>query len=258
MNSILRFGPIALGLASSLWMVATPTWAASLTVLPSDSTVAGKTIGEWSAEWWKWAFGQSVPNDAFTDTTGANADINQAGPVFFVAGTTGTNATRTFSVPEGKYLLFPLLNVAFSTLETGLAGTDLKDLTTSVADSIDSAFFSVNGDAIIGSSNYQDYRVTSPKFSFIYAADNPFGVAAGPSGDAFADGYYAMVEPLEPGTYIFDFGGGASSLDFAVEVNDTITVEAKSVPEPATEAGLLVTALLAGSLGLRKSIRVLS
>ena len=69
-------------------------------VLPPGSTVVGKTIGEWTAEWWKWAFSQSVPNDAFTDATGANANVGQSGPVFFVAGTTGGTATREFTVPK--------------------------------------------------------------------------------------------------------------------------------------------------------------
>lgn len=68
------------------------TRAATVEVVPGQSTVAGKTIGEWSADWWNWA--NSISPNIFNDATGAQANENQSGPVFFVAGTSsGSRAT---------------------------------------------------------------------------------------------------------------------------------------------------------------------
>src|SRR5438094_4003872 len=60
--------------------------SAAAVVVPAGSTVSGKTIGEWTADWWNWT--GSVDN-VFADTTGAAATQNQSGPVFFLAGTQG-------------------------------------------------------------------------------------------------------------------------------------------------------------------------
>src|SRR5712671_5107368 len=80
-------------------------------VLPNDAVIDGKTIGEWSAEWWKWVLPISSNNNPMLDTTGAFASVGQpAGSVFRVAGDLGIAPgpfIRTFTVPEGKYLFFP-------------------------------------------------------------------------------------------------------------------------------------------------------
>lgn len=87
-----------------------------VTVLDPASTVPdeapGRTIAAWTADWWRWAWGQSRPKDAFTDTTGEFASIGQSGPVFFLAGanTSDSRATRTVNVPANAYLLVPLVN----------------------------------------------------------------------------------------------------------------------------------------------------
>ncbi len=86
---------------------------ASAQVLPPHSIVEGRSIGEWTGDWWAWVVSVPTPDDPLTDTTGANANNGQpGGPVFFVAGTTtgGVPVERTFTVPAGKYLLVPLIN----------------------------------------------------------------------------------------------------------------------------------------------------
>src|SRR6185295_11156121 len=81
--------------------------AADAVVIDGGSTVAGKTIGEWTADWWNWAGASNV----IGDPDGSAANNNQSGPVFFVAGTSGgAPVTRTFTVPAGKNVLFPLAN----------------------------------------------------------------------------------------------------------------------------------------------------
>ena len=72
-------------------------------VLPNDAVIDGKTIGEWSAEWWKWVLPISSNNNPMLDTTGAFAAVSQpAGSVFLVAGDLGIAPgpfIRTFTVP---------------------------------------------------------------------------------------------------------------------------------------------------------------
>lgn len=217
-------------LAASMLALSTTIAEAASLVLPAGSTVEGKTIGEWTAEWWRWALDQSKPNDAFTDSTGANANIGQAGPVFFVAGTTGGTATRAFTVPYDKYLLIPLVNTVVTELDFGGTATEtqLRDAVKDFADLIDSLFASIDGVPV---TDLFGYREDSPLISNLQAAaDNPFLYPAGPLGDAVADGYWLMLSPLGFGTHTIAFGGGISEFGFAVAVTDTIT----GVPEPAT------------------------
>ena len=40
-------------------------------VVDAGGTVAGKTISQWTADWWNWAVTEPTGKDPFTDTTGA-------------------------------------------------------------------------------------------------------------------------------------------------------------------------------------------
>jgi hypothetical protein len=202
-------------------------------VLPPHSTVVGKTIGEWSAEWWKWAFSFSVPNDPFTDQTGANANLGQSGEVFFIAGTAGGNAERTFTVPAGKFLLIPLVNAELSQVDEppGTTAAQVRQDVKAIADQIDSLHATIDGVAV---PNLFSHRETSPDFSFIIAPNNAFGEPAGPSGIAVADGYWLMLTPLSANEqHTIQFGGGATAFGFSVDVRDHIRTVAPN-PEPST------------------------
>jgi hypothetical protein len=213
-------------------------------ILEPGSTVAGKSIGEWGGEWWRWVLGQSTPGDALTDTTGANAGVNQAGPVFFVAGSAGGPVERSFTVPKDKYLLFPLVNVLTSTNE-GVDENDLISDTSGIADLIDSWTFSIDGidvsapGAGLTALDLSTFREASPGiFDIVQADPNVFGNAPG-AGRAFSDGYYVMVEPIDKGaTHQFIYGGGVSSFDFTTEAKATIAVPSPTVL-PLFGAGVL-------------------
>src|SRR5580765_1663222 len=112
--------------------------AARSQVAAPDAVIDGKTIPEWTADWWKWVYAQPTNASALFDTDGSQAANGQpGGGVFFVANiaTPGT-VTRTFSVPEGSYLLFPvryvtLDNVAFV---VPLSVAQLRDAASGVVD----------------------------------------------------------------------------------------------------------------------------
>ena len=210
-------------------MMSAPADVGPLDAAPSQpavyaphSKVKGHTIGEWSADWWKWALSFSSPDNPITDTTGANANLGQKGPVYFLAGTSGGEASRTFTVPGNKPILVPLLVGELSQLEVGLDKTpqEVRQMAADQADLIDSLHLTIDGVAV---GNLFDYREASPDFSFTAAAGNPIGVPAGDSGVAVADGYFVMLRPLGPGEHVIEFGGGVSSFDFSVAVTDTVT-----------------------------------
>ena len=100
---------VAAGLASLA------TWPANAyTILPQNSVVAGQSIADWTAAWWSWVWQSPAASYPPADPNGIFANQNNNGPVFFIAGTTGTttSATRSFNVPFGRPLLIPMINFA--------------------------------------------------------------------------------------------------------------------------------------------------
>ena len=68
-------------------------------VVAPDAIVGGKTVGEWTAEWWKWGFSFPVPGP-LDDTTGELAHFGDVGgPVFFLSASGGSPTNLTFTVP---------------------------------------------------------------------------------------------------------------------------------------------------------------
>jgi hypothetical protein len=211
-------------------------------VMLDGAIVAGKSIGAWSAEWWKWAYSFSAGNDPFTDT--ASPDAHQSGRVFFLAGTAGGSAERTFSVPQGSFVLVPLLVGELSQAELGdfsLFADDVRSAAKGLADVFDSLHATLDGTSIPESELFA-HRVVSPVFSFDAVAGNLFGAPAGNSGIAVADGYWLMLSPLSGGTHEINFGGGASAFGFSVDVTDHLSTSppaastAAAAPAPAVPA----------------------
>jgi hypothetical protein len=197
-----------------------------LVVEPPGANVAGKTIGEWSTNWWQWAAALAPPGDPFTDTTGAFANVNQSGPVFFMAGSPGGVNRRNFDVPANTYLLVPLLVGELSQLELGFTQTaaQIRQAAQQQANNIDSLHAAFDGIPISQAALFT-HREVSPDFDFVAVANNQVGIfAVGELGIAVADGYFLMLDPLKPGTHVLNYGGGASAFGISIDETDTITV----------------------------------
>ncbi|MEF8728747.1 MAG: PEP-CTERM sorting domain-containing protein [Accumulibacter sp.] len=221
-----------------------PAADAAVTALAPNSTVAGKTIGEWSAAWWQWAFSRGPVDNPFTDGSQAAADNGQAGPVYFLAGTPGGTATRSFNVPADKYLLVPLINAECSDLEgNGNDDAALRACASGLIDLVDG----LTASGIVFSGTAFDYRESSPgTFSFTAVPGNAFGVGPGAASMAVADGYYMMLAPVGPGRQTIEYGGKVSAFGFET----LVTLNLNGVPEP----GSLILAA-AGLLGLAATRR---
>ena len=214
-------------------------------VLPQGSEVEGKTIAEWSAEWWNWALGANAADtNPIADETGAFAGNHQSGPVFFVAGTGGQNLEETpliernVSVPEGKHLLIPLVNIIGWLDQTEVAKgrmhdefyDEIRGLNNAVTE--DDLHFSLNGQPTTNLKGHSEEHL----FPGPWGPDPLFGPPNGEGvvGDAITLGYWLMLEPLPVGQHTLEYGGGFPAFTpFGVNVLANIVV-----PEPTT-IGLL-------------------
>lgn len=224
---------LALGV-SLLLAVSTANAAA----LPAGSTVEGKTLAEWSATWWQWALSYPVSNNPLIDTTGSSAYLGDQGSVFFLAGSFIPGAiNRTFSVPSGKYVFFPVLN---SWLVEEGSESDMRAVIGASMDIAANLHASVDGTPI---PNLTAHREISPLFDVTLPEDNLYGAPAGIYRNAVSDGYWVMLEPLGPGQHVINFGGetlGNAEARFDIALDITY-----AVPEPATWALTLVSGAIA-------------
>lgn len=84
----------------------------SQSVYPINSKPYGLTYGEWTAKWWQWAPSIPTKDNPTTDENGEKCAVGQNDPnVWFLAGTGGGADTRACTIPAGKAIFFPVLNV---------------------------------------------------------------------------------------------------------------------------------------------------
>jgi hypothetical protein len=219
---------LALLAAGLLLGLAAPVAAAdgAAFVRPGD-TYAGKTYGQWSAAWWQWAANISEPNSPVDDPTGANCAVNQAGPVWFLAGTPGTTSPRC-TIPAGKAILFPVINGECSQPEgNGTTEAELRTCAAGLMDAVDQTSARVDEDDIpLGPPAKGRFRFVSPPFQITFAPNNGFypdGSVVG-TGLSVADGFYVLLKPLRPGRHTIDWHGRAVFPDFTFEITTHYTV----------------------------------
>ena len=205
-------------------------------VFPVESSPFGNSYGDWSALWWQWAFAfPAGPGHPLFDETGADCGVGQAGQVWFLGGVFNVSgsATRNCTVPAGKGLFFPIINVECSNVEGN--GTDAVQLRT-CADSF--AALAQNVSLVIDGSSFstQRLRMPSPTFDFTLPAGNILGAAAGTcivdgggicqTNHSVSDGFYAMVAPLSPGQHMIHFAGTfAAPINFTLDITYHLTVQ---------------------------------
>jgi hypothetical protein len=127
------------------------------------------------------------------DTTGANCGLEQrASPIFFLAGAATTDAvTRTCTVPAGKAIFFPVINVECSTVEAppffGSNAQELRECATRLINGVDEGALTalIDGKEV---QNRQDFRAQSLFFDFTLPPENFLGLAGVTSGSAVSDG----------------------------------------------------------------------
>ncbi len=207
-------------------------------VYARDSVPYGRTYGEWAAAWWQWALSVPVSNHPLFDN--GNCTVEQTGPVWFLGGqftrTTPPSlklngVDRTCTIPSGKALFFPVLNIENSLLEDpGKTIAQLRQFPESTMDGAAKLSVVVDGHSIPNVK--RDFRVQSPTFEFTLPADNLLtAIGEGPFGaDAYFpavdDGYYVMLQPLPLGDHKIRFKASVPAFNFSLDITYHITVVA--------------------------------
>jgi hypothetical protein len=200
-------------------------------VLPPQSHPHGKSYGEWGAAWWQWVLGLPVDKNPIMDPDGRFGALGQSGSVWFLAGTFSAKAERSVTVPTGKSIFFPLINIfndypcpdptfqppPGQTLEEFLAAgaAAFIDPTTEMTAEVDG----------VSLENLFDYRGISPLSAF--TADPSWVVldpcVTGRPQVGVSDGYWVMLTPLTPGKHTIHFTS-ATSTGFGLDVTCHLTV----------------------------------
>lgn len=198
-------------------------------VVDPTSVAYGRTYSEWSAAWWQWAMSIPVASHPIFDN--GDCSVGQSGPVWFLGGkacAVGQNCppppyTRSCTVPAGKALYFPIINIEQSEPEEPNwgCGNTLPPLVSGTIAEMRACLESY----ITGSTNIEadldgkriphidrfhvqavTYDDTWPDDNWLTATgEGPF--PAGTFFPAVDDGWYVMLSPLPAGHHTLHFKG---------------------------------------------------
>lgn len=180
-------------------------------VYAPNTNVMGMSYGDWSAAWWQYVLAYRNTGGPYGDVTGQYCNEGQGGPVFFLVGGPVNPTNRTCTIPAGKALFIPIINVECSTAELppfyGANAQEARACAALYNDGIDlkSLKMTIDGRHI---RDLDEFRVQSPFYAFIVPPDDNFlGVPGATSGSSVSDGYWVMVKPLAPGVHVIHFEG---------------------------------------------------
>jgi hypothetical protein len=185
-------------------------------VVPPQAESFPLTYGEWGARWWQYVLGIPASENPLFDSTGAQCQLGQWGPVFFLVGTATTGpVTRSCEVPADAGLFFPIINISCAIPEDGSNAKDMSKVCRDIIDQVDlkSLALTIDRKSV---QNLDKFRA-SEFFSFTGSAHGPFETTgcvpalqpcyADFHPTAFSDGYWAMLRPLPLGSHTVHFHG---------------------------------------------------
>jgi hypothetical protein len=190
-------------LTLALLLAALP--AQALLIAPAKP-IAGATQEEWSKRWWHWALSFDEESSPVADTDGSLCASGQSGPVWFLAGTYGSQrAVRRCSIPAGKTLFFPLINfIAFPPDDEREACASLMLRAEALTEAPAALVLELNGRRFPGLAAHRQ----ATRGCFLVAPDD--------DAPAAGNGYYVALGPLKRGRYTLNFGAILPSLSQAV------------------------------------------
>jgi hypothetical protein len=212
-----------------LCIFTTASWA-DINSNPINSKVYGKTMGNWGQAWWSWALGFPAATNPVLSDGNVDCVVGQSGNVWFLAGTFGGKAERTCTIKKGKALFFPILN------SVTFAPDFCKDVTTCRVDADNSLTQSgkfewtctVDGVPCIFKSpvvraQSQPLPLNLEPGTLATEADG-FGLAPGVRKISISDGYWIMLDALNPGMHTVRFTvATVNGLNFEVIYHLTIS-----------------------------------
>lgn len=187
-----------------LLFVANAVSADSGMVVARDEAVAGFSQGTYVNMWWQWAVSMPHYKSPVRDKVGTYCGVNQAGPVWFLAGGYGTSRIhRVCEVPAGKYLFFPVINTLDFPRDrhTRLSCASVKKAVSVDNEHLHAFKVDIDGHTFV---NPAFYRQASAR-CFDLAARTPDHDRSGPAYPSATDGYWIMLRPLSEGRHRIAF-----------------------------------------------------
>jgi hypothetical protein len=194
-------------LAALLFTFATFSNAAQPIVPIAPGTeVDGRSPEDLSANWWQWAMSSPADVKPVSDTGGINCAVGQQGNVWFLAGGFGSSKiSRTCTVPAGKYLYFPLVNVVYWPRQPNsrMSCDDARADAAVVNEGALQLFLEIDGNKV---NDLKRYRVrTSKCFNILERV--PKEMHAYDATPSATDGFWVALKPLSKGKHLIKFGG---------------------------------------------------
>ena len=110
LNKVIITGMITLALVIFTFSSTAFVMADSINpgVYSKDSAPYGVPYGKRLAKWWNWTSSIPATQHPRDDYTQEKCQVNQQGPVWFLADQLGGREERTCIIPEGKSIFIPL------------------------------------------------------------------------------------------------------------------------------------------------------
>jgi len=179
----------------------------SVNIFPPESKPYGLTYAQHAQNFWKWMLSIPAENNPMNDPTGekcANGQTNTNSSVFYLSPTEG-KSERTCTVPAGKGVLIPVMQVEISDKEVpGASVEDLHSAAKKDQDGVNSLYLKV-GDREYTYDDLIKYRTHTDVFDVVWPDAGTFGVIEGGPSKAVADGFYILTEPLTKGNYTIHY-----------------------------------------------------
>ena len=157
------------------------------------------------SRWWTWAMSEPERTNPVADEDGSECERNQPQDTWFLAGTFGTQAERTCSIPAGVPVAFPLVNQMGTPVDCA-------------------AFMSTaKGSAVLDGKKVDSETFRGETISVQGVADNPV-TGTGERFTATGCGLWVQLPPLKSGKHTLTIRGQAQ--DFSVGVDYSLTVDA--------------------------------
>jgi hypothetical protein len=197
-------------------------------------------VSELGDKWWQWIVSLNNVTDPnpFTETGQAGCDVGLQDDerLLFLVGSSRDNVTGAFpehecGIPQGTFILFPIVNVVCDTLEVnspffGANETDQRICANNLVDTAFNLTVNIDGYEV---KKPEQYRIDSPAGGFNLSAveGNPVAIPTG-NGTGVADGFWILLKPLKPGEHTITFSGALNFTGVPIEAGATYFLEVQS------------------------------
>ena len=169
-----------------------------------DESVSGISQSTYVNMWWQWALSMPQQNSPVWDRSGEKCAVNQAGPVWFLAG--GYNDSlirRKCAIPVGKYIFFPIINMLYypASAQDKPSCEAVKKNAAMNNNHLISFKVNIDGKVFV---NPAFFRQSSEKCFNLYVRV-PHSDKYPPVYPSATDGYWMMLKPLAKGKHKIAF-----------------------------------------------------